>query len=152
MELFLHKKGFDGPQLVDVGEDITVTEFLSLHGAPESSAWLENDDELIADEKLSSVGVVEHSHIHVGRCREVAVRVRYGGESKEERFRPSATVQRVFDWAAGPTGFNLDPTERAKHALFLKKVELDPDEHIGVLASDECELTLDLAPKERHEG
>jgi hypothetical protein len=85
----------------------------------------------------------------------VVTSVRYGGVPKEKSFSPASTVERVFEWATGPNGFNLTPAEKAKHVLALPGADhpLDSATHVGSLVSHEgCHVQMDLAPKSRFEG
>lgn len=153
MKLYLHRAGQTEPALVEVDESIAITELIKEHGEEGHSAWLEDGDELVIERTVVEV-VNERAHIYIGRCREVAVRVRYGGpEGKAHGFKPSATIKTVFDWAVGPEAFNLPAAERTTHDLFVpgSQTPLDSAEHIGVIATD-CQLLLDLAAKHRHQG
>ena len=103
---------------------------------------------------LKDAGIADRSHIHISRCHRITVRIRYGGDSKTHEFAPGATIASVFAWATGPNGFELTASERAKHTLGICDTLTQPDksEHIGSLATEECSVCLDLAPKERFEG
>jgi hypothetical protein len=83
---------------------------------------------------------------HVHRARHVDVTVFYMAGQKERRFRPSARIQRVLDWAAGPEGFMIDPKiapemELAKHGT---KIALPKNAHIGRYVTQPHCLELDL--------
>ncbi len=153
IKLYLHKTGQVEPQLVEINESITVTALITEHGEETDSAWLEDGDELVVERTLVEV-VKERDHIYIGRCREVNVTVRHGRpEGKPHDFTPSTTVQKALDWAVGPDGFNLPASERTTYGLFVpgSQAPLDSAEHIAVVATD-CRVTLDLAPKNRHQG
>jgi hypothetical protein len=83
----------------------------------------------------------------------VDVTIRYGGETKRDKFAPAMRIQTVFDWATGNRGFDLTDAERAKHTLgsIDKQTILERSDHVGQFA-DTCEITLDLAPKDRFQG
>jgi hypothetical protein len=155
MEIYIHSEGPQELRLVIAEDDVLVEEFIRVHGgADEASVWLEGADEpLSATITLSSAGVSDRDHVHIGRCRRVAVSVRYGGDSKSNEFPPGATIHTVFEWATGSNGFALTPGEKAKHTLALcgTTTEADRTAHVGSLATD-CALCLDLAPKVRFEG
>ncbi len=156
MEIYLHSRQDGALKLVEAEPTWTVEEFLARSGAPEGAdAWLEDGDaSLERTSTLADVGVRERAHLHLSTCRKVAVSVRYGGDTKSREFPPGATIASVFAWATGPKGFDLTPTERAKHTLALcdGNTELDRSAHIGSFADDDCSACLDLAPKERFEG
>jgi hypothetical protein len=154
MEIYLHTAGKD-VLLIDVDEDTTVDALIAEHVPEGGDAWLEDADRRLAPSRsLRAAGVSERSHVHVSKCREVHVTVRYGGIEIARDFKPNQTIARVFAWATGHDGFDLTPTEKAKHALGIcdTTTEADKDEHVGTFASDECNACFDLAPKERFEG
>ena len=156
MQIYLHSSQSTELQLIEVEETLTVRDLAAAHGpGGEGSVWVEDqDDALEVDLTLGKAGIVERGHVHISKCRRVKVRVRYGGDDKVKDFAPGATIARVFKWATGKKGFDLTPSERAKHTLGICDTLTEPDkaEHVGSLASDQCALCLDLAPKERFEG
>jgi hypothetical protein len=153
MELYLHTAGSEDPELIELEPSQTVG---NLAGDPQELIWLENSEEPLAPElTLEDAGVEHRGHIHRGRCREVEVRVRYGGREHNETFRPAATIERVFRWATGEDAFDLTPPERAKHVLALPGADhfLAWNVHIGSLVEPgTCSVVLELAAKERFEG
>lgn len=155
MEIYVHAPERE-TVFAEAEADTTVAALIATHLGEEGDAWLEDANEpLDRDVTLKEAGVSERSHVHVGRCREVEVRIRYGGRDDiEEEFRPSATIAKVFDWATGDDGFELTATEKAKHALGIcdTTTEADKAEHVGTFASKDCKACFDLAPKERFEG
>lgn len=154
MELYIHTPG-EEIVLVDVPEETLVEALIVERVGGEGHAWLEDADEpLDRGGTLSDARIEARAHVHVGKCAEVHVRVRYGGNSIERDFKPNQTVARVFQWATGKDGFDLTPTEKAKHALGIcdTTTEADKAEHVGTFANGECEACFDLAPKERFEG
>lgn len=140
---------------IDVEPGITVTELLvRLGSGGEELLWLEEgEDSLDPTKTLIEVGIVEFAHVHHGRCRMVAVTVRFGGEPKEHEFSPSTTVGRVFEWSVGDKGFDLPAAQRPKHTLGLcgTQEEAERKAHLGSLATD-CRVCFDLAPKTRYQG
>lgn len=145
----------DGVKLVGAEPSMTVGELIGREGEAESEAWLEDADApLAATAPLSDAGIQHRSHVHIGTCRRVTSRVRYGGDSKSRDFAPAATIASVFAWAAGPQGFALSDVERASHTLTVCDTATEParSAHIGSLIKDDCALCLDLVPKERFEG
>lgn len=89
------------------------------------------------------------------RCHEIHVKVRYEHHTDEHKFRPSATVFKVLQWAVNVPKFGLDPTGKAKANLMLPGADqpLPKDTVIGRLVShDQCELTLDLTLKDFTNG
>jgi len=155
MEIYVHAHDRE-LRLIEVDEASTVRELAAAHGpVDEGSVWVEDGDEPLAtDLTLGEAEIGERGHIHISRCPRVEVRVRYGGDDKSKDFPPGATIARVFAWATGRRGFDLTPSEKAKHTLGICDELTEPDkaEHVGSLAGEDCSLCLDLAPKERFEG
>lgn len=154
MEIYIHTAGKE-IALVKVTDDKTIETLIAEQIGGGGEAWLEDAKEPLRQNKgLAAAGVEERAHVHVSKCAEVHVTVRYGGNPIERVFKPSQTIARVFAWATGKDGFDLTPTEKAKHALAIcdTTTEADRDEHVGTFANDECKACFDLVPKERFEG
>jgi hypothetical protein len=154
MQLFVRSRGND-LELLDTEPAQTVADFLAERNAGVGAAlWLEEAEEpLGAELTLRDAGVDERSRVHVSTCGRISVTVRYNGERSKE-FPPGATVGAVYAWAAGPQGFGLSESERAKHTLGLCGTNTEPDraEHVGSLAGEDCSVCFDLAPKDRFAG
>ena len=154
MEIFLHQRATD-TGFVNVDPEQKVRDFAIECLGDGASVWLEDGKEALDPEKtLAEVGVVERCHIHVTTCKDVIVKVRYGGDSVEDSFPPSTTADSILKWAASPEGFKLTDSEAAKHVLAIcgTDTELDQADHIGFYADDDCSVCLDLLPRERFEG
>jgi hypothetical protein len=151
LEIYIHEGG--AAKLREIDNGARVRDLLG--GNADAHAWLQDTDEPLDPERtLADVGIDDRKHVHISRCRRVEVSVRYGGESKNKAFSPAATINRVFDWATGAQGFNLTPTEKAKHTLSICGATTQPDraDHVGSYADHDCKACFDLAPKERFEG
>ena len=114
----------------------------------EAVLFLEDGDELVD----LVAAVVEESYggrvHHVHRLHHVEVEVFYKEQCIKRRFRPSARVQRVLDWAAGPDGFKgIDPVivPELELALHGTSRALPKNAHVGryVRHPEPC-LKLDL--------
>jgi hypothetical protein len=84
---------------------------------------------------------------HVHRVRKIEVGVFYQGRRIQERFAPSARVQRVLDWAIGSKGFKIDPTIAPEMELALhgQTTALPKNAHIGrYVRHPHHELAFDL--------
>lgn len=135
--------------VVDEGDLVEVL----LEGCePDAEVWLEETDEPLG-RKITVVeaGIKHRGKVHVSRCRHIEVAVRYNGEDKRRSFRPATPIARVYQWAAGPEGFDLPAAERPKHTLLIGEVEPDPGDHVGSFAVD-CAVLFSLVPKQRFEG
>lgn len=94
---------------------------------------------------LAVLDVPRHRHIHVHRCRHVAVQVNFDGKTKRHRFSPNATVGVATEWARRK--FHLDPAAAGEYVLQLCGSPVQPrsDEHLGDLVQGEtCSLCFDL--------
>ena len=154
MEIFLHQRATEAV-FIKVDPDMTVRDFAKECLCEGALVWLEDGKEPLDPEKtLTEVGVVERCHVHVSTCKGVLVKVRFGGDSKEESFPPPTSADFILKWAASPEGFKLTDSEAAKHLLTIcgTDTELDQADHIGLYADDDCSVCLDLLPRERFEG
>jgi hypothetical protein len=155
MKLFAHGSESEVVSEHDVESGISVAALRDEIGADEAAlVWLEEGEEpLNPDHTLAQAGVAEFAHVHHGHNRTVEVTVRFGGESKERHFPPSATVNRAFAWAVGNDGFDLPAAQRSKHTLGLcgSQAEVDRRIHVDSLAAA-GRVCFDLAPKVRYQG
>jgi hypothetical protein len=116
--------------------------------AEEAVLFLEDGDEPLdlAVVLLEEVHAGKVHHVH--RVRHIEVVVFYKERTIERRFRPSARVQRVLDWAVGPEGFkNIDPPIIPEMELALHKstTALPKNAHIGrYVHHHQHRLELDL--------
>jgi hypothetical protein len=155
VQIYVHRSENAELKLIEVEERISVKEFAETQVGEGASLWIEDEEESLEQEAVLIEVVEERGHVHVSKkCKKIAVSVRYAGDTKLKEFAPGASIARVFKWATGKDGFDLTPTERAKHTLGICQTNTEPDksEHVGSLAGSDCTLCLDLAPKERFEG
>ena len=117
MEIFLHQRATE-TGFIKVDPDKTVRDFAIESLGEGALVWLEDGKEALDPEKtLTEIGVAERCHIHVSTCKQVLVKVRFGGDSIEESFPPPTSADRILKWAASPEGFKLTDSEAAKHLL-----------------------------------
>ena len=164
IELFLQGEGIPKITLVKVHPKDTVAEIIKVAceygiGIPEASevfVFVENTDvQLELDVKIDEAGLTPRSRVHIHRCKEVEVTINYRRDQKKGFFPPSATVDRVKEWAVGKNEYDLSPVDAAEHVLKVCHSGDQPDEdvHIGTLAKfPDGTLCFDLAPKQRVEG
>lgn len=141
--------------MVQIEESVTVRELILLHGNPGDSLWIEETDVSVEqDVTLEAAGLRHHDHVHIHKCHRIRVRVRFGGSEITREFSPARRVSAVFEWAVGSEGFNLPPDQRPEHDLILCGGDhpISPTVHIGSLASDDCDVCLDLAAKHNPQG
>lgn len=157
VEIFFAVEGKREPLSVLVSQQVTVAEF-ALIAAQKSGVeglvevFRENaenplDHPAILLERLD----VEFSLLHVCRPGKIATTVEYNGRSLEQAFRPSATIERIIEWAIGSDGFKLDgkPSDfQIKH----NDIVLSPDTHLGQIVHGEKAVKLDLVFKVKPQG
>lgn len=117
---------------------------LNLEALVEELLPLCADDEAVADPLK----------LHISRCRQVEVSVRFNNEQATRRFPPGATIGRVHHWAAR-RAFGLSPRDAAEHVLQIQGTQKRPDRdvHIGTLTQGtSCGVAFDLVPRKRVEG
>ncbi len=154
MEIFLHQR-VTATEFVEVDPEMKVVDFAKECLGEGALVWIEDGQEPLDPNKmLNDAGVVERCHLHVSRCMEILVKVRFGGDSIERSFPPPTSADFILKWAVNPKNFKLTDSEAAKHlfAICGTDTELDPADHIGRYADDDCAVCLDLVPRERFEG
>lgn len=151
MQIFVHTS--DGLSLEDLDESVTVSDLAARIGHVGATGWAEDADKPLDDAARVADAVGDKGHIHLNRCRRVNVTVNFAGRSESHVFPPAVTIGRVRRWALGKDGFDLPKGEAPRHEVGLcgTGVIADRNDHIGTLAAD-CELCLDLAPKDRFQG
>jgi len=151
MQIFLHTES--GLTLEDVDETATIADLADKVGIADATGWREDDDDPADAIAILAKVVGDKGHLHLTRCRRVGVTVNFAGKQKDRRFAPGVTMGRVRRWAVGPDGFDLPHKERPKHEVGVcgTGVIADRNDHVGTLATD-CDLCLDLAPKDRFQG
>jgi hypothetical protein len=99
------------------------------------------------------VDLKRHRHVHIHRCRHIAVAVNFGGDTRRRRFSPATTVGVVTQWARRK--FRLDPAAAAEYVLQLcnSSDRPRPDKHLGELATaPACSLCFDLVKEVTPQG
>lgn len=158
VELFLQVEGRRRIDLIEIDADLPVLEILKLAAIPEHLKEvglvfeLDGERPLEHDTCLQDAGVGHRHRIHVHRCHQVDVTLRFNEITEKMHFPPSATVERVKRRFVEKIG--MSPVDATEHALQLCGTEdrPEPDDHIGALVSGCCTLCLDLVPIKRVEG
>lgn len=102
---------------------------------------------------LHDLKVAHHHHVHVHKCRRIAVEVHFGGKTKKHRFSPATTVGVATAWARRK--FRLDPGTVSEYVLQLCKStdQPRPDKHLGELVKGgDCSLCFDLVKEVTPQG
>jgi len=154
MELYVHRPSNERVILIEVEPDATLSANLDLNDGEQ--VWLEDSVEAI-DISLTfrEAGINHRNHVHINRHAVVAVEVAYQADVKKRQFQSSTRIKRVFEWATGPRGYDLTPTDQTEHVLQLSDSTVQPDnaDHLGSFASGQHpRVCFDLVPKHRNEG
>lgn len=102
---------------------------------------------------VAALRLRELRHVHVSRCRRVAVEVNFGGKDRRRKVRPAVTVGAMTRWARRV--FKLDPASAAEYVLQLcgTTEQPRPDVHIGELTSaPTCSVCFDLVKEVTPQG
>ena len=89
------------------------------------------DDSQLINEHSKRAGIKAHVH----RCKHIAVRVNFGGDTVERRFSPASTIARVKRWAAEKE-FGMTAEDASEHVLQIagSNERPAPGTHLGALA------------------
>jgi hypothetical protein len=166
-EIFVHTNGRD-PAVVKVTDDTvlaSVLEDLGLTG--------KGDDDLIAfvgefeddagdedahepvdrNRKIGELKLHQHRHVHVTRCKRVAVEVSYMGKTKHRKVSPAKTVGALTRWARKV--FPLDPAAASEFVLQISGTDRQPRPgvHVGELTTAPvCAVSFDLVKEVTPQG
>lgn len=161
--VYIQSEYFPDIKFVEVNDEATVTELkhaalaLLPPGTDTSDLTLSvEDDDDDAHGHSTHVKHLKKEHgvrVHIHRCKQVEVKVRFGAEVVHRKFRPATTVGRVRLWAGEK--FGMAPGDIAEHVLQIAGTTEQPDVdiHIGTLTKcPQCEVTFDLVPAHRING
>lgn len=161
--LFITVEGEAGTLTANVDPSATIASALEVLGRQHSRndlveflVSLEDADEHTATTVvvLELLGGKQRGRVHLHRCHRVKTSIVYNGRTLTHEFSPASTVHRVWQWAVGSHGFNV---EHDAHDLVMQvsgtTEPLPPNLHIGSLVRERrCELALELVPKDRPQG
>lgn len=106
-----------------------------------------------ATKTIEELELRRHHHVHVNRCRHVAVEAHFMSKDKRHRFSPATTVATATVWARKK--FHLDPTTASEYVLQLCNSTEQPrgDQHLGELVKPgQCSLCFDLVKEVTPQG
>lgn len=161
--VYIQSEYFPDIKFVEVKDEATVAELkhaalaLLPPGTDASDLTLSvEDDDADAHGHSTHVKHLKKEHgvrVHLHRCKQVEVTVRFGVEVVHHKFRPATTVGRVRLWAGEK--FGMATGDVAEHVLQIAGTTEQPDVdvHIGTLTKcPQCEVTFDLVPAHRING
>jgi hypothetical protein len=174
LELFVHAQGAKpkavmvtpGESLLDVLKRAGVigegeTDLLVFVGENEQALNEPDEVEDGADQHapvdailtVAVLGLKRHGHVHVHRCRDVAVDVNFSGKTKRHRFSPATTIAVVATWARKK--LHLDPVAGGEYVLKICNNDKQPraDQHLGELVeASTCSICFDLVKEITPQG
>lgn len=161
--VYIQSEFFSDIKFVEVNDEATVAELkhavlaLLPPGTDASDLPLSvEDDDDDAYGHATHVKHLKKEHgvrVHLHRCKQVEVQVRFGSEVVHHKFRPATTVGRVRLWTGEK--FGMAPGDIAEHVLQIAGTTEQPDMdiHIGALTKcPQCLVTFDLVPAHRING
>lgn len=161
--VYIQSEYFPDIKFVEVNDEATVADLkhaalaLLPPGTEASDLTLSvEDDDDDAHSHATHVKHLKKEHgvrVHLHRCKQVDVKVRFGAEDVHHKFRPATTVGRVRLWAGEKLG--MVSGDIAEHVLQIAGTTEQPDvdTHIGTLTKcPQCEVTFDLVPAHRING
>lgn len=148
-------------KLVEVNDDTTIEDLKKAclavlpseaHGV-DLHLFVEDDDEKTTATHVKHLKKPHGVRVHMHRCKEVVVTVRFAGQAVMFEFRPASTIGRIRQWAGHKLG--MQPNDIAEHVLQLagSNEQPDIDVHVGALAKcPACSVEFDLVPAHRING
>lgn len=161
--VYIQSEHFSDIKLVEIDDNASIEELkravmalLPADTDPTDLILSVEDDDDDAHAGATHVKHMKKDHgirLHLHRCKQVEVQVRFGAEVVDRQFRPAATVGRVRLWAGHKLG--MAPDDIAEHVLQIAGTDGQPDVdmHIGTLTKcPQCSVTFDLVPAHRING
>jgi len=159
--IYVHSEFLSEVKLVEVDDDATIEELKKAcltvlpkeaHGV-ELHLFVEDEKD---EQEVKHVKHLKNPHgirVHLHRCKQVVVTVRFAGQGVSHNFKPSTTIGRVREWAGHKLG--MQPNDIAEHVLQLTGSQDQPENsaHIGMLTKcPACSIEFDLVPAHRING
>lgn len=161
--VYIQSEFFSDIKLVEINDEATIAELkhavlaLLPAGTDVSDLTLSVEDE--DDDPNRHATHVKHLkkehgvRVHLHRCKQIEVQVRFCAEVVHHKFCPATTVGRVRLWAGEK--FGMAPGDIAEHVLQVVGTTEQPDVdiHIGTLTKcPQCSVNFDLVPAHRING
>ncbi len=121
-------------------------------GFAEEVFVFEHDGELLVEIDIRERPVLQ---VVGHRCHEIHATVAFEHHKETREFKPSATINRVLQWAVESKKFNLDPQQRSKANLILPGADKPLDKALvlgQLLQHPGCHLALELTLKDFTNG
>lgn len=170
IDIFIHTEG-GSPKVVraNTGESLeAVLKRAGVHLEPGASVFIgecneaEHDDSPEGEDKhepshchgtLHELNIKRGHHVHVHKCRRIAVEVHYQAGTKHRKFSPATTIAVTTRWAR--KAFKLHDADAEKLVLRICGTDAQPrpSEHLGELTTGHtCSLCFNLVPEQKVEG
>jgi len=163
--VYVQSDHFSDIKLVEIDGHATIADLkraalaLLPAGTDASGLWLSIEDDDAEDEDVQSQRRVKDLNpghgvrVHLHRCKQVTVGVRFGGRTEQHSFRPATTIGRIRQWAGHR--FGMKDGDIAEHVLQIagSNEQPDMDTHVGTLVQHpNCSIVFDLVPAHRING
>lgn len=161
--VYIQSEFFSDIKFIEINDEASVTELkhavlaLLPPGTEASDLTLSvEDDDDDTHGHATQVKHLKKEHgirVHLHRCKQVEVEVRFGAEIVHHKFPPATTIGRVRLWFGKK--FGMAPGDIAEHVLQIADTTEQPDVdiHIGTLTKcQQCSVTFDLVPAHRING
>jgi hypothetical protein len=156
-DLVLVVEGERSPRQVRVPRTATAAEVVSFVVAETgrvelTEIFLEDEEDCLVEEhRVVEIVIEEFRLIHVGTKGKIKVTVSYNSRKVDREFAPSATMQKIIEWAISPRGLGLEGSA-ADYQLKLGTEILPPDAHLGQIAGGKKHVTLSLVFRVKPQG
>lgn len=92
--------------------------------------------------------------VFCGPCLQVAVDVRYNGQTASRSFSPGTLIRRVLAWAIHDPIFEISDPQMGDYSFKVSGREAFPEleDPIGRFALTDCQTSLDLRPTDKFQG
>ncbi len=153
IQLYLHGAGTADEKIIEVPENATVHDIiaeakkLGFTEDFETALFVEDGYvELDHKHRLHECSIKHKHHIHVHRCRKIAVAVNFNGVDKTHNFTPGTRVSRVLHWAVNAFDLHgVDAKNKELHLGGTNGTVLTANQHIGSFAHPpQCSVTVYL--------
>lgn len=167
--VYVQSEHFSDIKLVEIDDKATVADLMRAAlallpaGTDPSGLSLSIEDDEAEDNDAASQrrikdlnpdhGVCVHLRVHLHRCKQVMVGVRFTGRTEQHPFRPATTIGRIRQWAG--RRFGMKAGDIAEHVLQIAGSNEQPnmDIHVGTLVQHpNCSIVFDLVPAHRING
>ena len=113
--------------------------------APDLEVFDEADSDDRSPDAADKAQLERFRVVHVGRCKEVQVTVRYAGRVVERRFPPVTHIARILQWAIKDLGISCADANELVLQVAGSTIQPTKDQHVGsFITAGTCGAVFDL--------